>query len=162
MKTTRLSGALMSWQQFKKCASGFSARRFHVFLYDIVLPQSAFYMGTLEPKHLTYGTWTRWARDTLSSQTPSSQITSSQTLSSQTECPKRPHKHKDPTNHGFWYPPYIGPWNQNVRSSCLGGLLGPYDKNVALHCSILHKALHPDQSWPGKGSSLNLVLDGQS
>ena len=23
--------------------------------------------------------------------------------------PKRRHKHKDPTNHGFWYPPYTGP-----------------------------------------------------
>ena len=21
--------------------------------------------------------------------------------------PQRPHKHKDPTNHAFWYPPYI-------------------------------------------------------
>ena len=28
--------------------------------------------------------------------------------------PNRPHKHRDPTNHAFWYPPYIGPWNQNV------------------------------------------------
>ena len=25
----------------------------------------------------------------------------------------------------FWYPHYIGPWNQNVRSFCLCGLLGP-------------------------------------
>ena len=32
--------------------------------------------------------------------------------------PKRPHKHKNPTNHVFQYPPCIGPWNQDVRSSC--------------------------------------------
>ena len=38
---------------------------------------------------------------------------------------KRPHKHEAPTNHDFWYPPYIGPWNQNVRSLCLCGLLDP-------------------------------------
>ena len=24
------------------------------------------------------------------------------------EGPKKPHKQKAPTNHGFWYPPYIG------------------------------------------------------
>ena len=40
--------------------------------------------------------------------------------------PKRPHKHQDPSEHDFWYPPYIGAWNQNVRSSCSCGLLGPY------------------------------------
>ena len=28
-------------------------------------------------------------------------------------------KHKLPTTHDFWYPPYVGHWNQNVRSSCL-------------------------------------------
>ena len=39
------------------------------------------------------------------------------------------YKHKDPTNHGFWYPPYTGPWNQNVRSLCLCGLFGPYKHN---------------------------------
>ena len=38
---------------------------------------------------------------------------------------KGPHKHKDPTNHDFWYPPSSGPWNQNVRSLCLCGLFGP-------------------------------------
>ena len=32
---------------------------------------------------------------------------------------KRPHKHKDRTDHAFWYPPCIGPWNQHVRSLCL-------------------------------------------
>ena len=35
-------------------------------------------------------------------------------------------KHKDPTNYDSWYPPYIGPWKQKVRSLCLCGLLGPY------------------------------------
>ena len=25
----------------------------------------------------------------------------------------------------LWYPPYTGPWNQNVRSLCLRGLLAP-------------------------------------
>ena len=39
--------------------------------------------------------------------------------------PKRSCKHKDPANHDFWYLPSIGPWNQNVRSLRLGGLLGP-------------------------------------
>ena len=43
-----------------------------------------------------------------------------------TQDPKRPHKHKDPTNHNFWHPPYTGPWNQNVRSLCLGGFSSPY------------------------------------
>ena len=37
--------------------------------------------------------------------------------------PKRPHKHKDPTNHDFWYPPYLGPWNQNVSSYVYSGAL---------------------------------------
>ena len=36
------------------------------------------------------------------------------------------YKHKDPTNNDFWYPPYMGPWNQNVRSLCLRGLRGHY------------------------------------
>ena len=38
---------------------------------------------------------------------------------------ERPHKHKDPTKQYVWYPPDSGPWNQNVRSSCLCGLVGP-------------------------------------
>ena len=38
--------------------------------------------------------------------------------------PQRPHEHKDPTSHDFWYPPSLGPWNQNVRSLCLSVLLG--------------------------------------
>ena len=33
--------------------------------------------------------------------------------------------HKDPAAHDFWYLLYIGPWNQNVRSSCLCGPFGP-------------------------------------
>ena len=40
-------------------------------------------------------------------------------------------RHKDPTNHGFWYPSYIGPGNQNVRFFCLCGLLGP---RLQYHC----------------------------
>ena len=31
-------------------------------------------------------------------------------------CCKTSHKHKDPTNHEFWYPPDIGPWSQELRS----------------------------------------------
>ena len=27
---------------------------------------------------------------------------------------KRPHKHKDPTKHGFWNPRCLGPQNQNL------------------------------------------------
>ena len=27
-------------------------------------------------------------------------------------CPSRPHRQQDPTNHGFWNPPCLGPWNQ--------------------------------------------------
>ena len=38
--------------------------------------------------------------------------------------PESPHEHKDPTKQYFWYPPHIGPWNQNVRSFCLCGLWG--------------------------------------
>ena len=41
------------------------------------------------------------------------------------EGPKRPHKHKDPTNHAFWYPPDAGSWNQNVRSLCFCDLWAP-------------------------------------
>ena len=34
---------------------------------------------------------------------------------------------KDPANfHDFRHPPCIGPWNQNVGSLCLCGLLGPW------------------------------------
>ena len=40
--------------------------------------------------------------------------------------PKRPHKHKDPTQHDSGYPPYSGPSNPNVRSLSLCHLLGPY------------------------------------
>ena len=36
--------------------------------------------------------------------------------------PKRPQKRKDATADDFSYPPYTGPWNQDVRSSCLCGL----------------------------------------
>ena len=39
--------------------------------------------------------------------------------------PSGPHKHQDLAKHDFWYPPYIGPWNPHVRSSCLSGHLGP-------------------------------------
>ena len=35
------------------------------------------------------------------------------------------YEHKDLTIHGVWLPPYIGPWNSNVRSLCLCGLWGP-------------------------------------
>ena len=34
-------------------------------------------------------------------------------------------EHEDPTNHDLLYSPYIGPWNQDVRSLYLGGPLGP-------------------------------------
>ena len=38
---------------------------------------------------------------------------------------RRPHKRKDPTKtHGFWNPPYFGPWNRHVGSLPLRGLLG--------------------------------------
>ena len=36
-----------------------------------------------------------------------------------TRAPNTPHKQKDPTKHGFWYPPCIGSWNQNARSLIL-------------------------------------------
>ena len=48
--------------------------------------------------------------------------------------PRRPHKHKDPTTHSFWYLPYSGPWNQDVRSLCLHGLLGSYHLEGAPRC----------------------------
>ena len=38
----------------------------------------------------------------------------------------RPHKHNDPIKHEFWYPPCVGPWNQNVRSFCLCRMLGSW------------------------------------
>ena len=37
----------------------------------------------------------------------------------------QPRAPKNHLNHGFWSPPYSGAWNQNLRSSCLCGLLGP-------------------------------------
>ena len=37
---------------------------------------------------------------------------------------------KDPTNHGFWNPRCLGPWNKKGGSLCLCGLLG------ALHSAI--------------------------
>ena len=33
--------------------------------------------------------------------------------------------YKDPTNLVSGIPPYTGPWNQDVRSLCLCGLVGP-------------------------------------
>ena len=48
-----------------------------------------------------------------------------------TQSSKRPHKHKDPTKHDFWYPPSIGRWSQNLRCLCLCRVLGPkYNQNV--------------------------------
>ena len=38
---------------------------------------------------------------------------------------EKPHKHKDPTKHDFWSALCIGPLNQDVRSLCLCGHLGP-------------------------------------
>ena len=32
--------------------------------------------------------------------------------------PPSRHKQMDHTNHGPWYPPHLGLWNQNVRSLC--------------------------------------------
>ena len=32
--------------------------------------------------------------------------------------PRRPHKQKDPTNHGFWNRLCLGPYGQDVASSC--------------------------------------------
>ena len=60
--------------------------------------------------------------------------------------PKRPHEHKDPTNHGFWYPPiysYIGPWKQNVGSLCFCGVWGPTQP------SALPKRGQALNSWDG-------------
>ena len=47
---------------------------------------------------------------------------------------------KDPTDHGFWYPPSIGPCNQNVGSLCSCGLLGPYSL-VGSHYDCYNKAV---------------------
>ena len=33
----------------------------------------------------------------------------SKTPTSAFQSPKRPYEYEDPTEHGFWYPPYIGP-----------------------------------------------------
>ena len=61
--------------------------------------------------------------------------------------PKRPYKHKDPTNHDFWYPPCIGPWNQNIRSLCLCGLLGPdYRRAEREERLLLRREVGPSSS----------------
>ena len=39
--------------------------------------------------------------------------------------PKRPHKHKDPKNHGFWNPPCFGPLSQQVHR-ILAFMCGPW------------------------------------
>ena len=80
-----------------------------------------------------------------------------------TQGPKNPHKHQDPTNDDFWSPPYIGPWNQNVRSSCQYYLIqyyttpnyhllyfdkpyhnGPYSVHVVYWAPITIRALPED------------------
>ena len=63
---------------------------------------------------------------------------------------KRPHKHKDPTNHDVWYLPYIGPRNQNVRSLCLCSLLGPYTKHIVGRI-LLGGGLQSQGQGPGRG-----------
>ena len=39
--------------------------------------------------------------------------------------PKRPHKHKDPTSHNFWYPPHSGRCIQKAGSLCSWAPWGP-------------------------------------
>ena len=50
--------------------------------------------------------------------------------------PERPPKQMDPTKHGFWYPPSIGPWSQEVRSLSLCCRLSPY-KLLALFFGLI-------------------------
>ena len=65
----------------------------------------------------------------------------SRTCWARQEWPKRSHKHKDSTNHDNWYPPSIGPWNQNVRSLCLCGLLGPQSGGTSSDRKASHSNL---------------------
>ena len=37
--------------------------------------------------------------------------------------PKQPRKQGDPSNHDFWYPPHIGPWNQNFKLGSSGTIV---------------------------------------
>ena len=53
------------------------------------------------------------------------------------EEPKGPHKHKDPTDHGFWNPRCLGPKNQTAGSFCLYGSLAPLVLEALRH---LHHA----------------------
>ena len=55
----------------------------------------------------------------------------------QTWGPKTPHQHEDPTNHNFLYLPYIGPWNQNVRSLFFTNLMKYYIISYKIHYTIV-------------------------
>ena len=46
------------------------------------------------------------------------------------------YEHKDPTNHGLWNSPHLGPWSQKVGSVCLHGLWGPYIYDLSLSLSL--------------------------
>ena len=62
---------------------------------------------------------------------------------------KSPHKHKDPRNHAFWTPPYVGPWNHAESMILL---------------KALHSALSPKFSaevvWRKQSACTGAVLKG--
>ena len=61
---------------------------------------------------------------------------------------KTPHKHENPAKHDFWYPPYIVPLTQNVRSFCLCGLLGTeLGKGADLDERVLAERNGVDETW---------------
>ena len=55
-------------------------------------------------------------------------------------------KHKHPTTHEFWYSPYIGPRNQNLRSFCVCGLLGPFFFSGGVPAWLFGVAFYTDLS----------------
>ena len=67
------------------------------------------------------------------------------------------YEHGDPTNHGFWNPPCLGPWNQNVGSLCLCGLWGPDSR-----CSVLIPASCNQRPPPSGGRNFRKVTEAPS
>ena len=58
--------------------------------------------------------------------------------------PNRPQIHKNPTQLDFWYPPFVGPWNQDVRSLCLAGRFqGPVTSYDMGYYAAVHEGV-PD------------------
>ena len=57
----------------------------------------------------------------------SSRWSSARSLAETGVRPQKQPEHENLARHAFWYPPYVWPWNQNLRSLCLCGLWVPME-----------------------------------